>query len=81
MVCIHIKRILIKIRKKYPYIEINIRADSGFSDPAFYKLADLFNLEHTIGQASNEVLKGRLSVLHRKFLASMFQRVLSIRSL
>ena len=52
-----LKRILIKIKNEYPDIEITIRADSGFSGPAFYKLADFFELEYTVGQASNEVLK------------------------
>src|SRR5690606_14011038 len=52
-----LKRILIKIRNQYPDIEITIRADSGFSCPAFYKLADFFDLEYTVGQASNAVLK------------------------
>lgn len=52
-----LKRILTKIKNEYPDIEITIRADSGFSCPAFYKLADFFDLEYTVGQASNEVLK------------------------
>ena len=54
-------RVLIKIKEKYPDIEIIIRADSGFSGPAFYKLADKFKLKYTIGQASNEVLKRQIS--------------------
>ncbi len=56
-----LKRVLIKIRKLRPDIEIVIRADSGFSGPAFYKLADTFKLKYAIGQASNEVLKRRVS--------------------
>jgi hypothetical protein len=56
-----LKRVLIKIKEKYPDIEIIIRADSGFSGPAFYKLADKFKLKYTIGQASNEVLKRQIS--------------------
>jgi len=56
-----LKRILVRIRKQYPHIEIVIRADSGFSGPAFYKVADDFNLKFAIGQASNEVLKQRVS--------------------
>ncbi len=54
-----LKRVLVKIRKQYPDIEIIIRADSGFSGPAFYKLADDFALKYAMGQASNEVLKQR----------------------
>lgn len=56
-----LKRILIKIREQYPDIKIIIRADSGFSCPAFYKLADFFTLKYAVGQASNNVLKNRVS--------------------
>jgi hypothetical protein len=56
-----LKRILIKIKEQYPDIQIIIRADSGFSCPSFYKLADDFNLQYAIGQASNEVLKQKVS--------------------
>jgi hypothetical protein len=56
-----LKRILIKIKEKYPDIEITIRADSGFSGSGFYKLADEFSLKYAIGQASNEVLKRKVS--------------------
>jgi hypothetical protein len=56
-----LKRVLVKIREKYPDIKITIRADSGFSCPAFYKLADDFNLKYAMGQASNDVLKQRTS--------------------
>jgi len=63
-----LKRILIKIRNEYPYIEIIIRADSGFSSPAFYKLADFFNLKYTVGQANNEVLKREVLSVSQKVL-------------
>lgn len=56
-----LKRILNKIKEQYPDIKITIRADSGFSGPAFYKLACDYNLKYAIGQASNEVLKRRVS--------------------
>lgn len=56
-----LKRVLIKIKEQYPDIQIIIRADSGFSCPSFYKLADDFNLQYAIGQASNEVLKQKVS--------------------
>lgn len=52
-----LKRILLRIRSAYPAMKIIIRADSGFSCPAFYQLADDFNLQFAIGQASNEILK------------------------
>jgi len=56
-----LKRILVRIKEQCPNIEIIIRADSGFSGPGFYKLADDFSLKYAIGQASNEVLKQRVS--------------------
>lgn len=52
-----LKRIIIKIRKKYPTMEIVIRTDSGFSCAPFYKLVDDFELLFATGLASNPVLK------------------------
>jgi hypothetical protein len=52
-----LKRILKKVRAAYPDLKIIIRADSGFSCPAFYQLADDFNLQFAIGLATNETLK------------------------
>ena len=52
-----LKRIITKIYQAYPDISITIRADSGFSCPAFYLLAETFNLNYAIGLASNSVLK------------------------
>jgi len=54
-----LKRVLIRIKEKYPEIKIIIRADSGFSCPSFYKLTDDFSLQFAVGQTSNEVLKQR----------------------
>ena len=54
-----LKRVLQKIRSAYPAMKIIIRADSGFSCPAFYQLADDFALQFAIGLATNEVLKKR----------------------
>ena len=48
-----------KIREVYPDIKIIIRGDSGFSCPAFYQLADDFNLFFALGLSSNEILKQR----------------------
>lgn len=55
-----LKRVLKLIRQKYPDIDITVRADSGFSGPEFYKLADVYNLKYAIGQASNSVLKQKV---------------------
>ena len=56
-----LKRIIIKIRNTYPDMEIVIRTDSGFSCAPFYKLVDDYNLLFVTGQASNAVLKKRVS--------------------
>ncbi len=55
-----LKRVVQKIRAAYPQLKIIIRADSGFSCPAFYHLADQFELGFVMGQASNEVLKRKV---------------------
>ena len=55
-----LKRVLQKIHAAYPQLKITIRADSGFSCPAFYSLADKFELGFVIGLASNEVLKQKV---------------------
>jgi hypothetical protein len=52
-----LSRIIKRIREKYPDMKIIIRADSGFSCPAFYKLAKQYTLYYAIGLASNETLK------------------------
>ena len=56
-----LKRVVVKIRKKLPGVKILIRADSGFSGAAFYRLANGFNLHFCLGISSNEVLKRLIS--------------------
>lgn len=56
-----LKRIVVKIRKVYPEMEIVIRSDSGFSCAPFYKLVDDYGLLFATGQASNAVLKKKVS--------------------
>ena len=55
-----LSRIVGRIREKHPDMKIIIRADGGFSCPAFYKLAKKKNLLYCIGLAGNEVLKHRV---------------------
>ena len=52
-----IKRVVRAIRARYPHMAITIRGDSGFSCPAFYRLADEQDLQFVLGVASNAVLK------------------------
>jgi len=56
-----LKRIIIKIRAAYPEMEIVIRTDSGFSCAPFYELVDQYNLLFVTGQASNAILKKKVS--------------------
>lgn len=56
-----LRRVIVKIREKYPEMEIIIRADGGFSCSEFYLLAEKHNLKYSIGLASNEVLKRKVS--------------------
>lgn len=52
-----LKRIVEKIKAKYPQIKIIIRGDCGFSCPALYKLAESEKLEFCVGISTNERLK------------------------
>lgn len=56
-----LKRIIIKIRATYPEMKIVIRTDSGFSCAPFYELVDQYDLLFATAQASNAVLKKRVS--------------------
>lgn len=55
MVCVHFEKNY--LRQKYPDLKITIRADSGFSCPAFLDLAHQENLFYVMGIAANAVLK------------------------
>ncbi len=82
-----LKRIVEKIRAAHPGLRIIIRADSGFSCPAFYALADHYTLDFVMGLATNEVLKrkvkraeqavwhlyGREGIKHQHFIAHSYQ--------
>lgn len=56
-----LRKIIKEIKIKTPDIEIVIRADSGFSCPKFYKLAQKENLKYCIGLPSNNVLRKQIS--------------------
>ncbi len=56
-----LKRVVQMIRDRYPKMKIVIRGDSGFSCPAFYQLADTYDLVYGLGLASNEVLKRKVA--------------------
>ena len=60
-----LKRVVARIRARYPGIRIIIRADSGFSCPGFYQLAQAWDLEFVIGLATNAVLKRKAARVER----------------
>jgi len=60
-----LKRIITRIRDRYPSIQISIRADSGFSCAPFYQLAEDFQLRFCIAVPSNNVLKQQIEQLYR----------------
>jgi hypothetical protein len=51
------RRIVIKIRERFPNIKITLRADAGFSGSAIYQLAHELNFDFCIGIAKNNRLK------------------------
>lgn len=55
-----LKRVIKKIRTVYPDMSITIRADSGFSCAAFYKLAQDQQVFFVMGLASNSILKKKV---------------------
>jgi hypothetical protein len=52
-----LKRIIKKLRARFPNIIIKVRADCGFSGAEFYKLSNDECLQFCIGISTNEVLK------------------------
>jgi len=60
-----LKRVITRIRDKYPDMKIIIRTDSGFSGAEFYKLVDDYDLLYATGIAANEVLKKQTKELEQ----------------
>jgi len=58
-----LKRVVERIRKVYPGMEITIRADSGFSCAPFYGLADAYGLRFCIALPGNNRLKQEVAAL------------------
>jgi hypothetical protein len=52
-----LKRIVLKLRARFPGLTIKVRADSGFSSAGFYQLANDMNIEFCLGISTNNVLK------------------------
>lgn len=60
-----LRRVVRKIRARYPDLKIIMRTDSGFSCAPFYKLVDDYGLLFATGQASNAVLKRKVERCER----------------
>lgn len=55
----HLKRIIARIEKEWPHkdIEVKLRADAGFMDPALYRMLEKQSVCWTINLARNNVLE------------------------
>jgi hypothetical protein len=68
-------RILIgKIRARFPDMEIHLRADAGFSSPAFYRCADELDFGFCVGIVSNNSLKGLIRA-HEAEVTEQYVRI------
>jgi hypothetical protein len=52
-----LKRLVPKLRGRWPGVEIELRADSGFATPKLYSYCEEERIEYTIGLASNARLQ------------------------
>jgi hypothetical protein len=53
-----LKRIVGRMRQRWPGVEIEIRADAGFAIPAIYDYCEREGIDYTIALITNERLKG-----------------------
>jgi hypothetical protein len=60
-----LRRLVIKLRKKWPYTDIIVRADAGFCVPRLYKFCERFGVGYVLGLITNSTLKQ----LHAPLLA------------
>jgi len=52
-----LERVIARLRQEWPDVRIHVRADSGFSVPAFYLACERLRTEYTVGLAMNAVLQ------------------------
>ena len=57
-----LKRLVTRIRDRFPKIKIIIRADAGFSSAPFYDLVDKYRLHYCLGISANQALKAQTTV-------------------
>ena len=68
-----LKPIIEALRKKWPDVEILIRADAGFATPVLYRFCEANNLEYLIGFKTSKPLKERTQWA-LDWLAERFER-------
>jgi len=52
-----VKRLVRKIRRRWPWVKIIIRADAGFAVPRLYRFCEHRGIGYILGLGTNEVLK------------------------
>lgn len=52
-----VKRVVTRLRREWPDVQIHLRADSGFAGPECYETWEELGIDYTIGLGMNEVLK------------------------
>src|SRR5215208_2149678 len=52
-----LKRIVVRLRERWPEVDIEIRADAGFAVPALYDYCEREGITYTIALITNERLK------------------------
>jgi hypothetical protein len=53
-----LKRIVLRLRQRWPEVEIEIRADAGFAVPALYDYCEQESITYTVGLITNPRLEG-----------------------
>ena len=53
-----LKRIVLRLRQRWPEVEIEIRADAGFAVPALYDYCEEEGITYTVGLITNPRLRG-----------------------
>jgi hypothetical protein len=52
-----LKRIVARLRRRWPEVEIELRADAGFAVPALYDYCEREGITYTVGLVSNPRLE------------------------
>ena len=66
-------RLVPRLQKEFPKVRIKLRADAGFALPLLYEFCEFFDIQYTIGIASNSRLQGKAQRLQHR-LARRYRR-------